>query len=380
MKTRSKLFSWGGVGLSCIWFSLFGVSLAHAVPPQNAPLNQNLACGSPLDINSVLPVTHTVSLAGTGFAVEFGLNNNYGGVISKFKLSKLGSGGGSADVIEARSTAGGGIQSGYSIYPYSPAGTSILFNQGVGNSLGRQWGFGSTLISGSSPTSNYVNSSDWTPIYNDTYSSPSGTAGVSPCEPPNQYTNIFDDGALDFATAQVSTNAGTAVLMTHQYSWRSRVNQYWKLQYHYHALYLSRSVARMGNLRMYVHYPSGVDGPIYPHDSMASPTNAHTFCGNSTVVYCTHSSSDYIVLVWNIFGTDIGVVVQMTGGGAQLRLEKNKPYCADSNNDSCGEIDIQVVSPNNIDAVFLQSSIRSYPVNYRIGTIPQLEALGFFIH
>jgi hypothetical protein len=84
------------------------------------------------------------------------------------------------------------------------------------------------------------------------------------------------------------------------------------------------------------------------------------------------------VLVWTIFGQDIGVAVQMTGGGAQLRLGKTQ-YCSDPSNDQCGEIDIQVVSANDYSATFPASSIRSYAVNYRIGMIPQLAALGFSI-
>jgi hypothetical protein len=261
---------------------------AQAVPPSSVPNNQVLTCGNPTDANAILPATDTVSLAGSGFSVSFGLNRDYGGVISSFKLTRTGSNGGSADVIEARSSAGAGIQSGYAIFAYSPPHTNLLFNQGVGNSPGYQWGYGTDLVLGSSPSSSYANASSWTPVYNDTYDSNSVVHGSSPCAPMAPYTNIFDDGALDFAMAQSATVAGTAVLMTHQYSWRSRVDQFWSIQYYYHALYLSRRVARMGNLRLYVHAPNtGIDGPIHPQDSMASATATYSLCPGSSVVYCT---------------------------------------------------------------------------------------------
>lgn len=358
---------------------MLGSLPALAIPPATAPTNQALTCGNPADANAILPATDTVSLAGTGFSVSLGLNRDYGGVVSSFRLARTGAGGGSADVIEARSSAGAGIQSGYNIFAYAPPRTNLLFNQGVGNALGRQWGYGASLVPGSSASSSYVNASGWTPVYNDTMDADGVVHGSSPCAPTPPYTAIFDDGALDLATAQAATAAGTAVLMTHQYSWRSRVDQFWSIQYYYHALYLSRRVARMGNLRLYVHSPNGgVDGPIHPQDSMASATASYGLCGGSTTVYCTPPATDYLVLVWTIFGLDIGVAVRMTGGGTQLRLGKTQ-YCADPADDGCGEIDIQVVSPNRYDVAFPASSIRSYAVDYRIGTLPQLDALGFHV-
>jgi hypothetical protein len=348
---------------------LLASSPALAEPSITAPLNTTIQCGTAAAQNAVLPVTDTVALEGTGYSAVFGFNRNYGGVISSLRLIRTGYG--EADVIEARSTAGAGLQTSSFVWPYSPPDAPLIFNQGTGNAIGHQWGFGATLSGSASPSIAWRSSQDWTPEYADTF----GTQALSPCDQP-PYDALFDDAALDFAMSQTPTPyGGPGLLATHKLTWRARVDQWWANSYASHAVYLSRSVARAGGLRVYVSQPSALTGPLMAADSLA----AFGLCPGSVESYCAPVDTQWVMMVWNIFGMDIGVVVETTGGGLQLRLSKHQ-YCADDLNDACGEIDVQITSPMTGPIARPAWSLRSYAVNYRIGTPQQLSSMGYVIN
>lgn len=320
-------------------------------------------------LNEKLVSTHTLGLAGEEVGLRVGFNAKFGGVGTEFTLINVGKG--EANILEARSAAGAGMQTVQGCYSYGIKREDILFNQGCGNSVGEQWGLDVDLVKGSVPGIEWINQRDWVPLYSDSRQVKGSNAeGTSP-----EVRNValLDYGKMD---AAMSLAPNGAILMTHSYSYRSLYDQYWLYQYYGHALYLSRLVARQGEARMILKRKGG--GSIYaPFIAYGFKVTGLPLCSGSENVYCVPSDIAYIMLVYTIFGKSVGVVME-TPGLVQLRLN-DKAYINDGNAWGSGSIDIQNNSKWDTDARFPKGSVRNYSVNYRIGTIEQLKEIGYAV-
>lgn len=357
-RLQAKLYRLSCAGLLCA-----ALASAHAAPASNAPTSTTLTCNYPMWNNP--GVSDRISNTGTSVKVDIGVNRNLGGVGAELTLTNRANPN-PVNILEARSAGGAGWQ--FTSFLHTYDGNQLIFNQAAGNSIGSQWGYAQSFVNGGS----YLNATNWAPNYSDTFNG----VGQSPCAPTAR-TVVFDDGALDIGTGLFSSAYGSGISVTHAYSLRSRVNQYWQMYMPLHALYLNRAIARAGSMRFYIIGNTGWRyGPVYPFNDFTLPSTYASSgpdgLGNTSWQITTSASR--VVMVWNIWGQDVGISIPLVNGGT-LRLAKTI-YCTNPASDSCGSIDWQTNSRWVPNASFPAGSVRQYSYTYYFGTLQQLAAVG----
>ena len=328
-----------------------------------------LTCDYPW--SAVPPETHGFSLNGNPVKVNLGYTSDFGGIGTKLELINSGSPH-PINIIEARSGAGAAWQ--YTGMVYTDSGEDLLNNQASGNGAGYQWGYSNDLQINIDGNTTSLTSSNWAKNPADTFDGVPQFPCVDPLTVPT-----FDEGRPSVVSKTTPVSNGSVIEIESTYSLRSLTNQYWKFYVPVHAFYLNRRTARDANLRMYIiGRSSWIEGPIYPFDPF-SIDHANKVTNPSWVYPTWQISSDtkYTLFVWNIFGLDIGILIDSPYFGPDIRLEAN-PYCQDIYNDACGAI--AFFSKENIVeyASFPKDQTRSYSFHYTIGTIPQLQEIGGF--
>ncbi|MGE6758251.1 hypothetical protein ACQKGO_09590 [Corallococcus interemptor] len=329
------------------------------------PLQTQLNCLPPSDWAWAPPATVNVGLIASQVTSVVGLSDSIGGVGVKLELVNNQYPTQYVNVVEDRSAAGAGWQTSYIIQDWPGGVGNIVFNQAAGNSLGGQWGY-TNLYAFSGST---INAMDWNPLVAD-HIHETGAA-FSPCQDTGY---VFDDGQSNITGALVSTAAGSVVRWTNAYSYRARMNQSWPKWSAEQALYLKKNVASMGDLRIYLRNGSTVHGPIRPVNRFSIPGAT---CSQDKGSHCNTGAYDYAVLVWTIFGVDVGIAIPNLSDGVSLNMEE-ETYCPDANDLTCGNINFHawtVVPSTNI----LAGSVRTVSRDYYIGTLPQLAALGYTV-
>lgn len=278
------------------------------------------------------------------------------------------------NVLETRSGAGAAWQTSSLVYD-NPGGVGILvfnqsagnsvFNQSAGNSVGFQWAYGTTA-SATGPRS--IETSAWTPVPSDHVHGEPG--GHSPC---NSTGHLFDDTKQEIFGHEVPTAHGKATLWQNVVTFRARVAQSWPHWKAEQAFYLSRGVARAGDLRVYLGRGDAVHGPIRPYD--AGFTIPGASCTHGSGTYCNTAAYDYAVLVWNVHGLDVGVALDDVPA-ISLNLE-DRVYCASPTDDACGNINFHAWFETVSPAKFAKGQKRTHHKNYYVGTLAQLRDLGF---
>ena len=304
-----------------------------------------------------------VGMVGSRVTSVVGVDQRFGGIGAKFELLNNDSPGNYVNVLEARSGAGAGWQTSFLIEDW-PGGVGILvFNQAAGNSTGYQWGFTNPCTD----DGHNIIATGWNPAHSDHIHSIPG--GHSPCESSGY---LFDDVTMAVLGALVDTPHGATIVWKNMVRYRSRLAQAWKSWSAEQALYLSRSVARMGGLRMYLRRGATMHGPIAPHDSFSIPG---ALCEQLNGSHCNAGPYDYAVFVWNIFGRDIGVAIPV-GGPISMNLE-TVTYCADPGDDACGNLNFHAWLSTGGPASFTAGQVRTLSQTYYVGTIEQLADLGY---
>ncbi len=334
------------------------------------PQDATLTCNT--ESSAALPTTDSWMINGTNVGVRLGVNRNFGGIGVELSLINQSVPANAVNVIESRSGAGAGWQTSYWAHDVA-TNRLVVINQAAGNSAGMQWGMHNSFLG--------MNASSWNLLNSDHYY-PSGTfdhskIATSPC---SGTSYAFDYGKLALDLSKRVTTAGTAIQISNQYTLHAKVTQNfseWALE---QAFYLDRKVAFDHNLRVYLHGRSGwSEGPILPWKDF-SVVHGSGSCNTSKCEYAVSTDIAYGVFVWNINGRDIGIVVPAnTAGGFILGVDK-LPYCGDSTNLRCGNIALH--NYLNIHKGGYQVDInaeRTYGVNYTIGTIDELKALGYTI-
>ena len=146
----------------------------------------------------------------------------------------------------------------------------------------------------------------------------------------------------------------------------------WKSWSAEQSFYLSRSVARMGNLRLYLKRGDTKHGPYAPHVGFTIP---EAICDSVNGSHCNTLGYDYALFVWNIFGLDIGVAIPKPSF-VSLGLE-TVTYCGDPADDACGNINFHSWLQNGGQASYAPGEVRSFNQLYYIGTLEQLADLGY---
>ena len=332
-----------------------------AKPPTPSYFASSLTCHAPWA--QALSSDVQVGMIGSDVTSVVGVNQQFAGIGAKFQLLNNKSQGNWVDVLEPRSGAGAGWQTSMLVKDW-PGGVGIIvFNQGAGNSTADQWGYANTF----SENGQNIHSLGWNPVYSDHIHAVAGAH--SPCIP-NGY--IFDDGAVNILGAKVATPHGTALVWKNQYRYKSRIQQQWPSVSVEQAFYLSRSVARMGNLRLYLRRGATKHGPFKPYDSFSIPSAT---CDQVNGSHCNTLAYDYAVLVWNIFGLDIGIAIPDLNA-VSMNLE-TRTYCGNAANDACGNLNFHSWVRNGGADSIAPGEIRTYSQLYYVGTLPQLADLGY---
>ena len=327
-------------------------------------INDNLKCN--ISGSNRLSVNELAGIKGSDVTSVVGMSSEIAGIGSRFQLVNNDYPTSYVDILETRSGAGAAWQNSSLIYT-EDAGI-IVNNQSAGNSVGYQWGFGNYLSSDGQS----IQSKQWDPIWSD-HIHDVPKSGTSPCLDTGYQ---FDVGKPDIFGYKVSTSYGDAIAWVYTYTYKSQVDQYWSNWAVEQALYLDRGVARDSNLRLYLVSNSSKQGPLYIYDTFSIPGAICEQYTNGS--YCNAGAYDYAVLVWNVYGLDIGVAIPNLKYGTSVVLEK-KPYCSDVNNDLCGNISFHTWAARENNFSFPKDSIKSVSTSYYVGTLDQLEDLGYSI-
>lgn len=334
---------------------------AFVDPPIPAIESTTLTCDFPWA--EALDSNVQVGVGGSDVTSVVGIDNRFGGVGAKFELLNNQSPGNWVNVLEARSGAGAGWQTSFLIEDWPGGAGIIVFNQAAGNSTGYQWGYGN----GYSEDGQNIFATGWNPLYSDHIH---GVPGAhSPCATSGY---VFDDGAVAILGALVDTPHGSVVAWKNLYRYRSRVDQAWKSWSAEQAFYLSRGVARMGGLRLFLRRGTTMDGPFAPYDPYTIPG---ALCDQVNGSHCNAGPYDYVLFVWNVFGLDIGVAIPVQGG-ISMNLE-TVTYCSDAGDDACGNINFHSWLPTGNQTSFATGEVRTLSQVYYVGTLPQLAELGY---
>ena len=344
----------------------------------------SLSCG--YDAIGPLGANHTGSFVSQAFTVTLSVDANYGSIGTGIYLTNNASGQG-VNLVETRSGGGAAWQTSYYFYDQS-ADQLLVFNQGAGNSVGSQWGFGTRVTE--------LTSSNWIPLWSDhirpdfkKQSFSGSQTGTSPCL---NTSYAVDEGRNSLNATPIETPLGTIVHVVNNYQLKSRWPQNWPDYTSEQALYLSAQTARSGDLRVYLKGTSGwLEGPIRPYERDFS-VNPVRLREDTVVPACSDDITNgvtrrcgfgiagdlsYTMFIYNIFGLDIGVVaLAIPGQGADLNNE-TAVLCNDYRNDNCNSINFHTYTTRHVPVSFPVDHLREHKVEYYIGTLPQLGAIGF---
>ncbi len=317
--------------------------IAVAVPPDDAPVNIGVTCGTSADLHSAPPATHRIRTQGTDVSLDVGINANRNVA------------GATVDVLEARALPATGGE-------------------------------------------NYLNAIDWAPVYANT----SNGQYPSPC--PGYSSPSVDNGALDIAALPVPTGAGDAITMTAAYTLQSKYNQVWwssdQAYFVTHDLNLEWLTASYGNLRFYVGgrgeatigpYMISQNGEI-TRMTRENPAVAQlSFSANRANEYghILPKAGRFVALVWNLWGQDTVVVIpDLSHGGYITMIDVGAggayPICS-TNLDPllCGLVQWStphLLVDGGVPYQVGAGSKRQFSQTYLIGTTKaQVAALGFDI-
>lgn len=308
--------------------------------------------------------TVIISQAGSEVSSVVGLSDSIGGVGVLFQLHNNAVPDQWVNVLEPRSAAGAGWQTSHLIHDDLGGAGIIVFNQAAGNSVGSQWGYTNAY----SFAGNTARSTRWNPLVSDHIHLEPEVH--SPCTDSGY---LFDDGKVDVFGAPVPTpTQGTALVWENNYSYRARVAQSWPGWSAEQAFYLSKSVAAAGDLRIFLVREGEAHGPIRPYERFTIPGAT---CQQVDGSKCNTPGYDYAVLVWNIFGLDVGIAIPDLQEGVSLNLEETV-YCASASDHACGNINFHSWlrrGPLEVAA----GETRTLSQRYYVGTLPQLAELGF---
>ena len=286
------------------------------------------------------------------------------------------------NVIEADSAAGAAWQTSYIISPINDLDIYV-FNQAAGNSTPFAWGYSNVF---SAYPGKGIVAWDWNPICAD-HMHPGGdfSNSVRLCPTGGYSTATFLEGRPRIDLSKIPVSTGNVIKITHEYSYRALEDQAWDIFALEQAFYIDRLVAKKSKLTAYFGaykkvYKTFLGGPdlLVPKDVTYPPAT------KKNQGYKLNKDLNYVVFVWNIKGKDIGVAINMPKntpyefGGAHLNIERTV-YGPNPNNYANGNISWHtwLFGRNGVITSFSKNEIKSYCLNYYVGTPDQLNELGY---
>lgn len=372
------------VGINFILLIAFGnIPVAAQSPNPSPPISTQLTCNYPA--SAIPPVTHSLTHNATGITTRLGFSDTFAGIGVKFELINTDMPQNPVDIIEARSAAGAGWQYTGMLYGYD--GSNALVNQGAGNCIGYQWGFKHNLQITNAGQNTALSATNLVPQYSDTFNSQCTTPCVAYNATSNPYAYLDDAQPSININSLTTTNGNMVSQIINSYSLTSKYNQAWNAYVPVQALYLSRHIARLAGLRMYIVYQNGhIDGPIIPYNDFVVENGTPIDMPFTARLWeIPAQTTKYVVFIWNIHGKDIGLVITDIQFGSTVRLQKTV-FCQNAQDDTCGSIDFitkRKAYPTATfpyifsNASFPLGSTRTYSFEYLVGLPEYLTQLGY---
>ena len=379
--------------------STSGTFINQTVPGTPRPdISQKLSCNIPGSLPQATQPTDKQLFKGSSAWAEVGIHRDIGAVGVAFSLINPAFPESPVQIIDARSSGGAAWQTtmGLTSIVNTTTGHSqpvVHYNQAAGNSA-QVWGFGSTISQGEEIG---LIQNNWLPIFSNDMETAIGS-GVSTLTSPCYHSGSrFGEGITSIVPSYSKVGNNKVLRLTSTYRFRALNDQSWATGDTEQALYLLRSVARSADLRIYF---AGADdksilGPLRPYDPFPSPSFSASQilqlnCPNtnpSAACFMKTLPSSYAVLVWKVKDQDIAVAIHATRlvnnnvadhftGVINLRQALS---CKDPTNDDCGNVQWHTVVNLPKQQTLKNGEINELAVTYDIGTVAEIDALGFHI-
>ena len=363
--------------------ALFALGYSSRAVAQADPFADRLTCfmkGFPSPVAS----TDRVTFRGADADATVGFNRKLGGIGVELTLTEKKSGA-SLQLVDARSAGGAGWQTSAGVLD-SARRRIIHANQAAGNSA-NNWGYlGDYTVSPSAG----IQQLDWLPMltndYLDGVSFDAPRVLTSPCR---GGAERFGDGKMSLTPETVSAGGASVLRLTDSYQIRAATDQSWQWIQIDQALYLTLAAARIGQLRVYVAQQGHpVVGPILAESAFpAFPKGTlRNIAGHDGEWFFISLPMTYAVMVFRVGDQDIGIAIHMpdlhpfTGS---LRY-RGALFCH-GGGDECGNAQWHTSTAMSrfdpsVPTRYRAGQISTYPVQYDIGTLAHLAALGFDTH
>jgi hypothetical protein len=310
-------------------------------PPATTTVSTALTCGT-ISTSVVPPTTNTLGVWGSYAGVSVTFNSQLGGVGTSFSLVNPQVPGSPDNVLQGLDAGGAGWQSGSAAFLNNNT-TAISSNQSDGNAGYYQHGYDALLS-----TASYQG---------------------------NEALNI------SMLLVAIDSTHGYVISIRHQLSLNPQYDLSWSQWAEQEAFYMNSATGIADNLRVYVGSRSGgwVVGPFfpwrsdYPQEEGVLPNGSRVDVPSDTGELNGFSGIDYVLMVWNVHGEDIGIVSYDIYSFATLRHDGGASYCSDT---SCG---LDLITTNAFYGAigFPKYSVQTYTSKYLVGSPDQLAGLGF---
>ena len=361
-------------------------------------ISQKLSCNIPGSLPQATQPTDSQLFKGTHAWAEVGIHRDIGAIGVAFSLINPDFPETPLQIIEARSSGGAAWQStiGLTSIINTAAGHSqpvVHYNQAAGNSA-QVWGFGSTINSG---TDIGLVQKNWLPLFSTEVKPAIGSSIFTPTSPCYHSGTRFGEGLSSIVPSYSKVGNSKVLRLTSTYLFRALNDQSWATGDTEQALYLLRSVARSADLRIYFAGANDktILGPLRPYEPFPSPSFSkdqifQLNCPNtdpSASCFMKTLPSSYAVLVWKVKDQDIAIAIHATRrindnianhftGVINLRQALS---CKDPSNDDCGNVQWHTVINLPEQQTLRNGEMIELAVNYDIGTVAEIDALGFHI-
>jgi hypothetical protein len=328
--------------------------------------------------------SHEFTVAGSKVEVTYGAIDTFALVGTKFALGLPGKPETATDLCEGRSAAGAGWQ--HTEFAKVLDGPSFIFNQAAGNAIGYQWGYSSPVDMSEGPEGAYIATSKWLPSYHDTTHGEDGFAATTPCEGNSAFYSELQRAVS--ASPHDDGNGGQVVRFKVGTKLKCVKTETWQYSHKIDAFYFDRPTARATDLAVYFKGRDGWRvGPISPFELWTREATKDGegvdrgkmigTSGLGGVGSEMHPDVEQVTFCVTVGGERLAFGVSDLPNGLALKVEETT-YCADPDNDGCGNISLLVYQGADSEATYEEGHIREFELTWTIGSAEQLRSMGFY--
>jgi hypothetical protein len=368
------------LGVFCLAAIIPGLSPAGAAVPAVAAADGRLTCflrGFPQGIKPTDEVTFT----SPDVQATIGINRKQGGVGVELTLA-LPHSEGSVQLLDPRSAGGAGWQTSIGVAD-DLRNRIIHYNQAAGNSA-HNWGFASGYDIDST---HGILQQDWLPLFSNDYREGLGfdahQVNTSPC---TSGSDQLGDGKLAIRPTSSRTGNNGVLSLTNAYTIRAARDQRWHWIQVDQALYMNLDAVRSTNLQVFL---AQVDrplvGPVSPEGDPPERLirDVRHVSGTASDWFLATQPLKYALLVLHLGGHDLGIAIHTPSGRPFTGFLRSREdlFCHDGR-PQCGNLQwhsstaMSRYDPS-VPLSYKAGEETIFAVQYDIGTLPHLAALGF---